>query len=139
MNSLCNNFQSVLDELVPTKMVSSSCNKPWIRKKKFFHHNKSFGRDSKEIPILEKDGREYSTDFTKANILIEYFYSVLIKDDDTTLPDMGNILNPDMPTVEIETAGIAKLLREIDPHKVMGPNELPPKLLKELCYDIACC
>ena len=48
----------------------------------------------------------------QANALNQYFYSVFIQDDDSVLPDMGNILYPDMPAVEVETAGISKLLRE---------------------------
>jgi len=44
-----------------------------------------------------------------------------------------------MSTVEVEMAGIAKLLSEIDPYKAMGPDGIPPKLLKELSYEIAPC
>ena len=198
-NSLCNNLKLVLDELVPSKIVSGNRNKPWInraikqlrrrkqtcynlakrtrspthwkdykllkkemqkecrkahnnymhkiiyepyqngRKKKFFQHIKSLRRESKEIPTLEKDGRECSTDFAKANILNEYFYSVFIQDDDSALPNMGNILYPDMPTIEIETSGIVKLLSEIDPYKATGPDGIPPKLLKELSLEVAPC
>ena len=94
-------------------------------RKKFFQHIKSLHRDSKEISILEKDGKAYSTDFAKANILNEYFYLVFTEDKSTALPYMGNILYPDMPTIEVVTGGIAKLLSEIDPYKAMGPDEIP--------------
>jgi len=197
--SLCTNLKLVLDEMVPSKMVSGACNKPWInrtikqirrrkqkcynlakrtkssthwneykllkkqmqqecrkahnnymhriiyepyqtgRKKKFFQHIKSLRRDSKEIPTLEKDGKAYSTDFAKANVLNQYFYSVFTQDDSTTPPEMGNILYPDMSTIEVDTAGIAKLLLEIDPYKATGPDKIPPRLLKELSYEISPC
>ena len=74
--------------------------------------------------------RLYSTDFAKANVLNEYFYSVFTQDKSTAvtaLPDMGNILYPDIPTIEVDTGGIAKL-SEIDPCKAMGPN-CPTRLL----------
>ena len=59
----------------------------------------------------------------QANALNQYFYSVFIQDDDSVLPDMGNILYPDIPAVEVETAGISKLLSEIDPYKATyGPR-----------------
>ena len=133
--SLRDNLKLILDEFVPSKMVSGICKKPWInksikqlrrrkqkyynlakrsksavhwrdykllkkqmqkecrkayndymhqmiydpyqsgRKKKFFQHVKSLRRDPGGIPMLEKEGKMYST---KANILNEYFYSVII-------------------------------------------------------------
>jgi len=83
-----------------------------LTKKAEKRSSSSISRDSKEIPVLEKDGKVYSTDFSKPNVLNEYFYLVFTQDDDSILPDMGNILYPDMPAVEVETAGISKLLRE---------------------------
>jgi len=52
---------------------------------------------------------------------------------------MGNIHYPVMPAIEVDTGGIAKLLFEIDPYKAMGPDEIPPRLLKELSSEIAPC
>ena len=46
---------------------------------------------------------------------------------------------PDMPAIQVDTAGIAKLLGEIDPYKAMGPDGIPPKLLKELANEVAPC
>ena len=48
-------------------------------KKKFFQHIKSLCGDFKEIPVLEKDGKVYSIDFSKANVLNEYFIQCLSK------------------------------------------------------------
>ena len=69
----------------------------------------------------------------------QYFYSVFTQDESTTPPEMGNILYPDMSTIEVDTAGIAKLLLEIDPYKATGPDKIPPRLLKELSYEISPC
>ena len=109
------------------------------RKKKFFQHVKSLRRDPGGIPMLEKEGKTYSTDLAKANILNEYFYSVFTQDNNAILPDMGNAQYPDMPAIQVDTAGIAKLLGEIDPYKAMGPDGIPPKLLKELANEVAPC
>jgi len=49
---------------------------------------------------------------------------------------MENIL---YPAIEVDTGGIAKLFSEIDPYKAMGPDEIPPQLLKELSSEIAPC
>ena len=197
--SLRDNLKLILDEFVPSKMVSGICKKPWInrsikqlrrrkqkcynlakrsksavhwrdykllkkqmqkecrkayndymhqmiydsyqsgRKKKFFQHVKSLRRDPGGIPMLEKEGKMYSTDLAKANILNEYFYSVFTQDNNAILPDMGNAQYPDMPAIQVDTAGIAKLLGEIDPYKAMGPDGIPPKLLKELANEVAPC
>ena len=186
--SLHDNLKLILDEFVPSKMVSGICKKPWInrsikqlrrrkqkcynlakrsksavhwrdykllkkqmqkecrkayndymhqmiydsyqsgRKKKFFQHVKSLRRDTGGIPMLEKEGKMYSTDLAKANILNEYFYSVFTQDNNAILPDMGNAQYPDMSAIQVDTAGIAKLLGEIDPYKgaqmVSHPNYL---------------
>ena len=89
--------------------------------------------------MLEKEGKTNSTDLAKANILNEYFYSVFTQDNNATLPDMVNAQYPDMPAIQVDTAGIAKLLGEIDPYKAMGPDGIPPKLLKELANEVAPC
>ena len=52
---------------------------------------------------------------------------------------MGKILYPDMPTIDVDTGGIAKLLSEIYPYKAMGLDEIPPILLKELSYEVTPC
>jgi len=62
---------------------------------------------------------------------------VFTQDESTTPPEMGNILYPDMPTIEVDTVGIAKLLLEIDTYKATGPDKMPPRLLKELSYGIS--
>ena len=61
------------------------------------------------------------------------------QDNNAMLPDMVNAQYPDMPAIQVDTAGIAKLLGEIDPYKAMGPDGIPPKLLKELANEVAPC
>jgi len=52
---------------------------------------------------------------------------------------MADTLYPTMPNVEIHTTGIIQLLNVIDLFKAMGPDGLPPRLLKELSNVLAPC
>ena len=198
-NSLCDILRSVLDEFVPSKLLSGSSKKPWInrivkqlrrrkqkqynlarltnseshwkryktlkklmqkecrnaynyymdhtvydpyhcgRKKKFFQHVKSLRRDISGIPTLEKDGVVYSTDTSKADVLNEHFFSIFTTDNSDVTPGLNGVPYPSMPDVEVDTAGIAKLLGNIDPFKATGSDGLPPKLLRELSIELAPC
>ncbi|MEM7290621.1 MAG: reverse transcriptase family protein, partial [Pseudomonadota bacterium] len=44
---------------------------------------------------------------------------------------------PNAPAIEIMPLGVLKLLKEINPHKASGPDQIPGKLLKELAEEIA--
>ena len=198
-NSLCEILTSVLNEFVPSKLISGVPKKPWInravkqlrqrkqkqynlarqtnseshwkhyktlkklmqkecrkaynyymhhtvydpyhcgRKKKFFQHVKSLRRDLSGIPTLEKDGITYSTDTSKADVLNKHFYSIFTIDNSDVTPELICDSYPSMPDVEVDTAGIARLLSNIDPFKATGPDGLSPKLLKELSTELAPC
>ena len=42
-----------------------------------------------------------------------------------------------MPIFQTEAKGVTKLLQNQDPHKVQGPDFIPPKFLKEVAMDIS--
>ena len=42
-----------------------------------------------------------------------------------------------MPPITITVQGVDKLLTELNPYKVQGPDEISPRLLKELHTEIA--
>ena len=54
-----------------------------------------------------------------------------------TVDDIGeNILTlsdnyPNMPHINIKTEGVEKLMNNLDPSKVTGPDEIPARILKE--------
>ena len=81
-------------------------------------------------PTLVKGGLTYND---KSNILNQHFYSVF-KGLSLTLPDMGP--SP-YPSFDISAAGVAKLLQGVDPFKATGPDRIPPRLLKEMSYELA--
>lgn len=42
-----------------------------------------------------------------------------------------------MPGITITCEGIAKLLLNLNPNKAVGPDEIKPRILKELATEIA--
>ena len=59
------------------------------RKKNLFRYVKSLRRDNTGIPTLYNNGTAYLTNEAKANALNQYFATVFVQDDNTTLPDKG--------------------------------------------------
>ena len=45
--------------------------------------------------------------------------------------------HPIMQDITITSPGIEKLLQKLDPSKASGPDELKPRLLKELAHEIS--
>jgi hypothetical protein len=41
-----------------------------------------------------------------------------------------------MPEITITENGVEKLLQNLNPNKACGPDELAPRLLKELAHDL---
>ena len=42
-----------------------------------------------------------------------------------------------MPQINISIDGVTKLLRNLNPHKATGPDEIPAKILKDAAEDLA--
>ena len=78
----------------------------------------------------------YSDSQDKANILNHYFSTVFTNSNNSAdLPNMGP--SPDITDIEITTAGVKKLLQDLDPSKSHGPDKIPSKLLKLMASEIA--
>ena len=94
-------------------------------------------RDNCGVAPLKKDGIMFTQNETKADILNQQFASVFSHEDTSALPDMGPSPYPDMPDITVNNPGIAKLLSGLNPHKACGPDQIPPRLLKEFADEIA--
>jgi len=106
------------------------------RKKYFYKFVKVLHKDPCSIPTLVKDGLSYNTNLDKSNILNQHFYSVFNKESSSALPDMGPSSHPEMASFDISNVGVVKLLQEVDPFKAVGPDGIPPRLLKELSHKL---
>jgi hypothetical protein len=52
------------------------------------------------------------------------------------MPDMGVSSTPEIPPIIIHHNGVMKLLTSLNPHKAMGPDSIPGRLLKETAKEI---
>lgn len=74
----------------------------------------------------------------KANVLNEQFQRAFsIESKSNPIPDKGKSTYPIMNNITISTQGVSKLLRQINPHKATGPDQICGKVLKELSEEIA--
>ena len=44
---------------------------------------------------------------------------------------------PNIAQLSVEVEGVLSLLTNIDPHKATGPDNIPPRLLRETAYQMA--
>ena len=127
--------------------------------KKLFQVLKSSRTNQQGIPPLKKNDQLYTDTTEKANILNEQFQSVftplsplslkelpLMKVQDLVdnkvieterLPEDLRNPTPFMPEIQLSTAGILNLLKNLSPRKAAGPDKIKPVVLKELREELA--
>ena len=88
--------------------------------------------DQSGVVPLKDGGFVHSDPKTKANILNRQFSAVFTDEVQGPLPDIGTSPHPSMDDIVVSCAGVVKLLKNLKPHKVGGPDGLPARLLKEL-------
>ncbi len=105
--------------------------------KKFWTYIKSKRKDSLGIPTLVTNSGVHFTNKSKATALNEQFASVFTKSEDLPVPQKGASPYPNIGNLTIESAGVAKQLRELKPNKASGPDDLPARMLHEYADDLA--
>ena len=73
----------------------------------------------------------------KANVLNAQFQSVFTRETPLTEEHKAEQEYPAIADVRFTVNGVRKLLENLDPTKAVGPDEIPPRVLKELASDIA--
>ncbi|CAM4601352.1 unnamed protein product [Lepidochelys olivacea] len=107
-------------------------------KKGFFRYvgNKKKAKESVG-PLLNEGGNLVTEDVEKANILNAFFASVFTNKVSSQTAALGITKwgRDGQPSVEIEV--VRDYLEKLDVHKSMGPDEVHPRVLKELAAVIA--
>ena len=109
--------------------------------KAFWKYVNSFRKCKEGISTLERgDGSTATEDGDKANILNDFFSSVLTTEDMSNIPNIlpSNRSNGKFVTnLVIEESQVKEKLSNLNPNKSLGPDKLYPRVLKELSDELA--
>ena len=99
--------------------------------KRFWAFIKNKRKDQVSINTLCSNGHTYTDSRAKADVLNNYFSTVFTNEDLTSLPTIDSDPIPDISPLNIDLVGVQKLLEDLDAHKALGPDNIPPRLLKD--------
>ena len=89
------------------------------------------------VSPLRQNGILHSNPTAKAEILNQQFQSVFRDDQSSQETNLYNSTLPEMPDIKITETGVLKLLQNLKPYKAQGPDNIHPRILKELAVEIA--
>ena len=110
--------------------------------KRFWTYIKHKRSDGTNIPPLKADGVLHQDSVDKANILNHQFKEAFspksdLSDDQITNRCRVSSKYQTIPDLTITNNGICKLLKNLNPHKAAGPDNITPRILKELSTEIS--
>ena len=93
-------------------------------------------KETAGVPPLKHEGQRSNDTVDKANTLNHQSQSVFTEDNKTEMPHMGNKNFNTMNDTNITINGVEKLLKELNPKKASGSDQLTPRILKELHHEL---
>jgi len=94
-------------------------------------------QDNFGIPSLKQDGQLHADSNIKANIMLKEFTSVFTKEDTLYIPTLDDSPYPSIDNLQIHQDGVTKLLKDLDPCKASGPDNIPCRVLKQLAHELS--
>ena len=103
----------------------------------FYRYINSQRKDTQGIPPLKKKNGSgiAQSDFEKAEEFNGQFTDVFTKTVQTQVPLLDRS-GPFMDEIVVTKEGVTKLLKGLNPSKALGPDELHPRVLKELAKEL---
>ena len=106
--------------------------------KRFYSFIKSKKCDGSGVSPLRCEGVLHSSPKDKAEILNTQFRSVFNSDDQAAmLPDLGESHCEAASDVVVTENGVLKLLKNLNPNKASGPDQISSRFLKAVSSPIA--
>ena len=108
--------------------------------KKFWKYIKSQTNVKPAIsPLVDKNKKKTENELEQAQVLSDFFAEVLEKEPDGDLPYMPDreLITPPLTTIAISKEKVLKKLNKLNPSKSSGPDNLHPRVLKEIGPAIA--
>ncbi|XP_041483448.1 uncharacterized protein LOC121430237 [Lytechinus variegatus] len=105
--------------------------------KAFWSYIKSCRTEQIGIPPLRTASKLCSVAADKAEALNIFFHSMFTQENTQSLPSKGQSSYPSIGHLHIDRRGVEKQLKQLNPSKASGPDEIPPKLLKLIACEIA--
>src|SRR5260221_4024738 len=102
---------------------------------RFYKFINSKRTDSRTIPAMSTKHGMATTDADKAKELSLQFSSVFTREDKENIQLTDHNV-PSMPDIVVTEPGVLKLLRNLNPRKAKGPDELAPGVLLETAQEI---
>ncbi len=104
--------------------------------KRFWSYVKRMNTKTMSIPTLVDDNEIHISDASKANALNQHFQKQF-STESSNLPNMPVSPYPSMPNINIGTEGIVKQLKEINPNKATGSDELPCRIYRDYAEHLS--
>ena len=98
---------------------------------------KSTRKDTCWVSTLVSDGRIASDAQDKADMLNNQFSSVFTRGDRLNLPPKVKSSYPKMPRITVSSAGVLKLLSQLNARKASGADNIPAVFLKTCVWELA--
>ena len=102
--------------------------------RKFDNYAKHFTRPQSSVDALEYNGKQFTQDSDKADILNIFFASVMVNEPDT-LPyfkDKSTNHSQCIYDLDFSQENISKIMSKLNPGKAIGPDGIHPHVLKEV-------
>ena len=112
----------IFDALDPEKQT---------KQKKIWTYFKSLQKDNTGVNPLKDNGRLFNSPTDKANILNRQYMSVFTQETSGDIPTTSGTPFPDMDNIRIQEQGIEKPLKNLNPKKATGPDNIPARILKD--------
>ena len=107
------------------------------KQQRFWKYISSLKKDNTGIAPLKENGKLHQEPEEKANILNRQYQSVFTDEDKSHIPEPSGTTYQSMPDIDITVEGVCKLLRNLNPRKASGPDQVPARLLKEMADELA--